>query len=136
MWSILLLAGDAGELIGERDRQQIAVRETLGSSFDPRPLSLHGRGGTSYEDDVGSLNEQRPEVFVATLGDSAELGAISGRLLLRHEAELGAEITALVEAGAVADCRRHRARDDRTNSRNRHQALTAAVVLSQGLDFA
>ena len=29
--------GDAGELVGERDRQQIAMREALGGSFDPRP---------------------------------------------------------------------------------------------------
>ena len=31
--------GDAGELVGERDRQQIAMGEALGSSFDPWPQS-------------------------------------------------------------------------------------------------
>jgi hypothetical protein len=30
----------------------------------------------------GGLNEQRPEISVAALGDFAELGAIAGRLLL------------------------------------------------------
>ena len=29
--------GDARELVGERDGQQIAMREPLGGSFDPRP---------------------------------------------------------------------------------------------------
>jgi hypothetical protein len=28
---------DAGELVGKRDRQQIAMREALGGLFDPRP---------------------------------------------------------------------------------------------------
>jgi hypothetical protein len=28
---------DAGELIGARDRQQNAIREAHGSSFDPQP---------------------------------------------------------------------------------------------------
>ena len=29
--------GDAGELVGERDRKQIAMGEALGGSFNPRP---------------------------------------------------------------------------------------------------
>ena len=54
--------GDARELVGERDRQQIAMREALGGSFDPRPQSPHRCGRPPYQDDVGGLNEQRPEV--------------------------------------------------------------------------
>ena len=66
--------GDAGELVGERDRQQVAVggasRLVRSTAIDPaspcRPPHQH---------DVGSLNEQRPKVFVAAFGDLAELGA-------------------------------------------------------------
>ena len=127
--------GDARELVGERDRQQIAMREALGGSFDPRPQSPHRCGRPPHQDDVGGLNEQRPEVFVAALGDLAELGAIAGRLLLRYQTEPSAKIAALTEAAAVADRRHHGARDDRADTRNRHQALAAAIVLGEGLDL-
>ena len=95
--------GDASEFVGERYRQQIAMREAFGSSFDPRPQSPHRCGRPPYQDDVGGLNEQRPEISVAALGDLAELGAIAGRLLLRYQTEPSAEIAALTEAIAVAD---------------------------------
>src|SRR5215813_6259351 len=37
--------GDARELVGERDSQEIAMREAFGSLVDPRPQGAHRRRG-------------------------------------------------------------------------------------------
>ena len=95
--------GDASEFVGERYRQQIAMREAFGGSFDPRPQSPHRCGRPPYQHDVGGLNEQRPEISVTALGDLAELGAIASRLLLGYQTEPSAKIAALTEAAAIAD---------------------------------
>ena len=50
--------GDTGELVGERNRQQIAMRQALGSLLDPGPQGTHRRRGTALEDDVGSLDKE------------------------------------------------------------------------------
>src|SRR5215470_13430553 len=87
-WLVFVTAGEdrpgnAGKLVGERDRQQIAMREAFGGPVDPGQQDAPRRGGTPLEDDVGGLHEERAQVLVAALGDPAELGAIPGRLLLR-----------------------------------------------------
>src|ERR1700720_4407311 len=46
-----------------------------------------------------------------------------------------AKVAALLESGAVADRRHHGARDDRSDARHRHQALTTVVLLRQRFDF-
>ena len=107
-WLVVAAAGehgpsDARELVGERDSQQIAMREALGSFFDPGPQSAHRRGGPPLEDDMGGLHKEGAQVLVATLGNPAELGAIAGGLLLRDEAEPGGEVAALLEATAGTD---------------------------------
>src|SRR5215813_5330687 len=127
--------GDAGELVGERDRQQIAVREALRSLLDPRPQGGHCRGGTPLDDDVGGLDKEGAEVLVAALGDPPELGAIAGRLLLRDEAEPGGEVASLLEAGTGTDGGHYSARDDRADTRHGHEALTGCIVLGEALDF-
>ena len=68
--------GDARELVGECDSEQIAMRQALGSPLDPRPQGAHCRDGSPLEDDVGGLHKEGAQVLVAALGDFAELGAI------------------------------------------------------------
>src|SRR5215211_1917718 len=52
--------GDAGELVGERDRQHVAVQALLGR-FDPRfePVALPSLWLDLDQHDPGGLNEQR-----------------------------------------------------------------------------
>ena len=91
-WLVFVTAGEhrpgnAGKLVGERDRQQVAMREAFAGPVDPGQQDACRGGGTPLEDDVGGLHEERAQVLVAALGDAAQLGAIAGRLLLRDEAE-------------------------------------------------
>src|SRR5262245_40050895 len=81
------------------------------------------------------LHEQGSQILVAALRDLAELGAIAGRLLLRHQSEPSSEVASLTEAGAIADRGHHGARDDRPDPRQRHQPLAAAIILCQPFDL-
>jgi hypothetical protein len=112
--------GDSGELVGERGRQEIAVRKALGSPFDPWPQSAHRRGGAPLKDDVGGLHKEGPQVLIAALGDPAELGTAAGRFLFRDEAEPGGEVATLSETTAGSDRCHHGARDDRADTRYGH----------------
>ena len=72
---------DAGELVGEGDRQHIAV-QAPGCLLDPGPQAASGGRRSPRKDDVGGLHEQRPQVLVAALGDLTQDRAIPRRLLL------------------------------------------------------
>jgi len=91
--------GDAGEFVGERDRQHVAV-QPLRCLLDPGPQTLHCCARPPHQNDVCGLHEQCSQVFVATFGDLAQDRAIPRRLLLRHQPQPGAEITSLLEASA------------------------------------
>src|SRR6266576_6501482 len=60
--------GDAGELVGERDRQHVAVQALL-RRFDPRfePVALPSLWLDFDQHDPGGLNEQRAQIAIATL---------------------------------------------------------------------
>src|SRR5262245_53857376 len=85
---------------GERDSEQIAMRQAFGGPVDPEPQGGHRGRGPPLEDDVGGLHKERAEVLVAALGEPTKQGAIAGRLLLRDEAEPGGAVTSLLEAAA------------------------------------
>ena len=59
--------GDARELVGECNGEQIAMRQALGSLLDPGPQGAHCRGGSSLENDVGGLDEEGAQILVAAL---------------------------------------------------------------------
>src|SRR5262245_2960814 len=80
--------GDAGELVGEGDRQHVAVQPP-GCLLDPRPQTPHRCIRPPRQHDVCGLHEQCPQILVAALGDLAQDRAISGRLLLRYEPQPG-----------------------------------------------
>ena len=57
-------------------------------------------------------------LFVAALGDFAQDRSVSRRHLLWHEPQPSTEVASLLEAGAIADRRYRRARDDRADARH------------------
>src|SRR6478672_11869382 len=59
--------GDAGELVGERDRQHVAVQALL-RRLDPRfePVALPSFWLDLDQHDPGGLNEQRAQIAIAT----------------------------------------------------------------------
>src|SRR5215813_3250415 len=86
---------DAGELVGERDRQHIVVQSSFGS-LDPgfEPVALPAL--RLDQDHPGGLNEQRAQVAIAALGYLAQDRAIPRRDLLRDKAQPSGEVAALL----------------------------------------
>jgi hypothetical protein len=78
----------------------------------------------------------RAAVMSPSFGYLAQDGAIFSRLLLRYEPQPGGEIATLLEAGAIADRRHHRTRDDRANARNAHEPLATLILLGQRFDLS
>src|SRR5215471_3082089 len=94
--------GDAGELVGERDRQHVVVQQRLGG-FDPgfEPVAFPALWPNQHH--PGRLYEQYAQVTITAFGYLAEDSAVSGRDLPRHQPEPGSEIAALGEHVAGAD---------------------------------
>src|SRR5262249_2965519 len=128
--------GDAGEFVGERNRQHVVVKPFLGC-FDPRPepiaLPLLPQ---LDQDDPRRLHEEGAQIAIAALGYASENRAVPGRYLLRHQAEPGAEVAALREPIAGADGSHHRARDDRPDARHRHQPFAGLILTRERFDLA
>src|SRR3984893_427220 len=107
--------GDAGKLVGERDRQHVGVQPPLGG-FDPgfQPVTFP----VLYPDQHNPcrLHEQTAQVAIAAPRDFAEDRAVSRRDLLGHQSEPGAEVAAFGEYVASADRGHHGARNDRPDA--------------------
>src|SRR5712671_2066558 len=127
--------GDAGKLVGERDRQHVVVQPPLGG-FDPgfEPVTFP----VLYPDQHNPccLHEQNAQVAIAAPRDFAEDRAVSRRDLLGHQSEPGAEVAAFGEYVSSADRGHHGARNDRPDARHRHQARTCLILTGQCFDFA
>src|ERR1700747_2470329 len=89
-----------------------------------------------YQDDPGGLNEQAAQIAIAALRYASENRAVPSRELLRHESEPCAEVAAFRERIAAADRGHHRARDNRADAGDRHQAFATFVLASQRFDLA
>src|SRR5262245_55804356 len=85
--------GDAGELVGERNRQHIAMQAVL-RRLDPRlePVALPCFGLDLDQHDPGRLHEQLAQITIATPRYAAEDRAVAGRHLLGHQPEPSSEI--------------------------------------------
>jgi Phage capsid family len=85
--------GDAGELVGERNRQHVVVQSLL-CRFDPRfeSIALPMLWPELDQHDPGRLHKQDAQVAIATLRYLAEDGAVTRRYLLRHQPEPGTEV--------------------------------------------
>src|SRR5208282_1137971 len=75
------------------------------------------------------------QVAVASFGDAPEDGAVSGRHLLGDEPDPGRKISSSRECSTTADRRHHRTRNDRADSRYRHDPSTIVVAFCQRLDL-
>src|SRR6202051_4548492 len=86
--------GDAGKLVGERDREHVVLQPPLGG-FDPgfEPVTFP----VLYPDqhDPCRLHEQNAQVAIAAPGDFTEDRAVSRRDLLGNQPEPGAQVAAL-----------------------------------------
>src|SRR4030095_3812169 len=122
--------GDAGELVGQCDRQHV-VMEPLPGRLDPRLEPVPLPVLLSDQHDPGSLDEEGPQVAVAAFRYRAEDGAIAGRHLPRDQPQPGGKVAPFGEGVAVADCGHHGARDDWADPRDTHQPLAADIVMSQ-----
>src|SRR5262249_6531831 len=124
--------GDAGQLVGERNRQHVVVQALFGG-LDPglEPIALPMLWPDLDQHDPGRLDEQSAQIAIAALRDAAKDRAVSSRDLLRDQSEPGTKVAAFCEGISSADCGHHRARDDRADARHRHQPLTPFVVTGQ-----
>src|SRR2546430_17243633 len=92
--------GDAGQLVGERDRQHVVMQPPLGR-FDPRFEPVAFPTLRLHQHDPGCLDEQDAQVAIAPFRYLAEDRAVSGRDLLGNQSEPGAEVAALCEHSAT-----------------------------------
>ena len=94
--------GDTGELVGKCDSQHVAVQPFPGG-FDPglKPVALPALGFDQH--DPCGLNEQNPQVAIATFGYLTEDSAVSGRDLLWNEPQPGGKVAAFGEH--ISKCR-------------------------------
>src|SRR5262252_11251848 len=72
---------------------------------------------------------------MTALADVPKDRPITGRHLLRHEAEPGGKVASLGKGSAVGNGRNHRTCDERTDAWNRHQLPTTLAALGQLFDL-
>ena len=75
--------GDTGQLIGERDRKNVAMQPLLGR-FDPTLKTMTLPALWLDQHHPGSLYEQNAQIAIAALRYLAEDGAVSARDLARR----------------------------------------------------
>ena len=127
--------GDAGQLVGERNCQHVAVQPLLGG-FDPglEPVALPALRLDQH--DPCRLHEQDAQVAIAAFGYLAEDGAVTGRHLFRNKPEPGSKVAAFGEPISSADRGHHRAGDDRADAGHAHQPLATGILARNSLDLA
>src|SRR5580704_1304644 len=94
--------GDAGKLVGERDRQHVGVQPLLGG-FDPGFEPITFQVLYPGQNNPCRLHKQNARVAIAAPRDFAEDRAVSRRDLLGHQSEPGAEVAAFGERVSSAD---------------------------------
>ena len=82
------------------------------------------------------MYEQRPQVLTAALGDTHHYFAIATRMLTRYQPEPRCQMTAVLEVGAVADCRYHRGCSLRPDSPDLGYSLTDVAGFEDRRDLA
>jgi hypothetical protein len=126
--------GDPRQLVGERGCQNI-VMQPLSCGCEPRSKAVFCPICRSKQNNASALHEQRAQIAIAALCNAAEDRPISRRHLLRHEAEPGGKVAPLGKGRPIANCRYHRAGDNRSAARNGHQLPTGLTVVGQKFDL-
>src|SRR5262249_51163952 len=109
--------GDARQLVGERDGEHVVVQPLLGR-LEPglEPMALPALGLDQHN--PRRLNEQDPQVAIATLRYLAEDCTIPSRGLPGDEPQPSGEVAAFGERIAFANRSYHCAGDDRRRARS------------------
>src|SRR6185436_2980893 len=108
--------GDTRELVGKRDRKLVVMHARCGG-FDPTLEAVAFPGlGSQPQDHARRLHEEHAQVAIAALGDAAQQRTTTGRHLLWHQSEPGAEVASFAEEIAHADSRHGCTGDDGTNA--------------------
>src|SRR6266702_2136150 len=126
--------GDPGQFIGQRNREYIVV-QPLPCGFNPGLEAVTLPALRFDQHHPCRLHEQNPQVAVTSLRYLAEDGAVPGRYLLGDKAQPGGEVAAFGEHIACADCRYHRAGDDRPDTGYADQPLATRVPARDGFDL-
>ena len=125
--------GDAGQLGGHRDGDDVGVRPCQQLAH-PRPCRRLLAGEVRHGG-PRAVDELRAQVAVAALADAEKLGSASGRVLPGRQPEPGCEVAPFGERRPVADGRQQRGRVDRTDAGNGRQAACRLVLAREGDQF-
>ncbi len=71
--------------------------QSFGRGFQPTAKTVVGPVLRAHQDSPGPLDEERPEMLVAALGDAAQDGSVSRRHLPGNKTQPSAEVTAAPE---------------------------------------
>src|SRR5215468_1712629 len=127
--------GNAGELVGERNREDVVMQPLLGC-LEPRFEAVPVPALRLDQYDPGGLNEQNAQVAIAALRYLAEDGAVAGRDLLGDEPQPGGEVAAFRERIAGADRGHCCASDDWPDPGHAHQPLTTDILACHRFNLA
>src|SRR5262249_26821201 len=123
-------------IAGANLRPQNVVMQASRCGREPRSEAMFCPVCRSEQNNAGTLHEERAQIAVAALRNATQVRAITGRHLLRHQAEPRGEVSPCRKGGAIADCRHHCAGDDRADARNRHQLPATLIASCQHLDLS
>src|SRR4029077_163355 len=115
--------GDPRQLVGESRSQNVRMQALSGAS-EPDPEAVLGQLVRRSR----MTRAACMQVTVAPFGDAPEDGSVSGRHLLRDEADPSRKIPPSGECRTVADRRNHRTRDDRTDAWHGHDPSTTVIT--------
>ena len=126
---------DSCQLVGERDRQLVAVQP--GSSLlQPTSKAQLLPIARPHQQNAGSLNEQHAQILAAAFRHTPEDRLAACTMLSWHKSDPSSEISAAIKGIALTDGRHGRGGDHRANTRDGFQALAIGVLVGQGVDLA
>src|ERR1700751_6176770 len=87
------------------------------------------------QNDAGALHEQRAQIAIATLADTAKYRPVACGHLLRHQAEPGGKVASFGKGSSIGNGRDHRTRDEGADARNGHQLPATLALARQHFDL-
>ena len=94
--------GDARELVGQRDGELVPV-QPLRRRREPRAEAISGPVVRAHQQNLRCLDQQRAQIFAASLGNAAKDRSTAGTVLSRHEPQPGGKIATALESLTAAD---------------------------------
>lgn len=98
--------GDPCQLVGQRGRELVPMHPRL-RLLQPGTEGVLLPALGTHQDDIGGLDEQRSQIFAATLGDTSQNRSTAGAVLAGHEADPGAEVASAFERFVGSNRRDH-----------------------------